>query len=129
MVPSSCRMTRGDPFLAQPFAHPALMGLLRPLVYAHAESMTQPVTLMFVPSSSAIAIRETVIAAAIKNRFVLFTLILQKCCWRQKGLLAERNPTPCMAGTELFCSYLETSIDRLNPLETWFGWEVDNSSA
>jgi hypothetical protein len=70
--------------LAQPFAHPALMGLLRPLVYAHAESMTQPVTLMFVPGSSAIAIKETVIAAAIKSRCVLFTLILRKCCGRQR---------------------------------------------
>jgi hypothetical protein len=32
-------------------------------------------------------------------------------------LLAERNRTPCIAGTELFRAYLETSIDRLNPLE------------
>ena len=63
--------------MAQPFAHPALMGLLRPLVYAHAESMTQPVTLMFDPGSSAIAIKETVIAAAIKSRCVLLTLYLQ----------------------------------------------------
>jgi hypothetical protein len=36
--------------------------------------MTQPVTLMFGPGSSAIAIRETVIAAAMKSRCVLLTL-------------------------------------------------------
>lgn len=111
--------------MAQPFAHPALMGLLRPLVYAHAESMTQPVTLMFVPGSSAIAIKETVIAAAIKNRCVLFTLILRKCCGWQR--VCSPNAILHLAWLEesYFCSYLETSIDRLNPL----GWEADNSSA
>jgi NAD(P)-dependent dehydrogenase (short-subunit alcohol dehydrogenase family) len=110
-------MTRGEPFLAQAFAHGTPMGLLKPLVYAQAESMTQPVTLMFDPGSSAIAIKETVIAAATKNRCVLLTYFLQECCWRQKGLLAERNATPYFPGAELFRAYLETLIDRLNPLE------------
>jgi hypothetical protein len=85
--------------------------------------MTQPVTLMFVPGSCAIATKETVIAAAIKSRCVLFTHILQKCCRRQKGLLAERNPTPRMAGTEVIVVHLETSTDRLNPLEDGFSSE------
>jgi hypothetical protein len=34
-----------------------------------------------------------------------------------EGLPAERNPTPCVDGRELFRAYLETSIDQLNQLE------------
>jgi hypothetical protein len=34
----------------------------------------------------------------------------------QKSSFAEGNPTPRIAGTELSVIYLETSINRLNPL-------------
>src|ERR1017187_8988964 len=44
MDPSSCRMTSGDPFLAQETAQSTLMGFFSPWVKAHAESMTHPVT-------------------------------------------------------------------------------------
>ena len=44
MVPSSARITSGEPALAQEMAHDLLMGLLSPLVMAHAESRTQPFT-------------------------------------------------------------------------------------
>src|SRR5271167_2239999 len=87
--------------------------------------MTQPVTLMFDPDSSAIAMRETVIAAPTKNRCVLFTLFLQECCWRHRGLLAERNPTPRIAEYV----FLETSFGRLNPLGvSVFPREAEDSS-
>ena len=77
--------------------------------------MTQPVTLMFVPGSSAIAIRETDIAAAIKSRFVLFMVILRKCCGRHTDLLAERNPIPCVVGTSYFRLFgnLNRSIESI----------------
>ena len=79
--------------------------------------MTQPVTLMFDPGSSAIAIRETVIAAAIKSRCVLLTLFLQKCCGRQR--VCSPNAILHLAWLEEsdFALIFETSIDRLNQLE------------
>src|ERR1700761_9685573 len=40
MVPSSRRMTSVDPFFAHALAHATPIGLSRPLVYAHAESIT-----------------------------------------------------------------------------------------
>jgi hypothetical protein len=40
LVPSSARMTSCDPAFAHDVAHCLLMGLLRPLVNAHAESKT-----------------------------------------------------------------------------------------
>src|SRR5580658_964356 len=55
MVPSSRRMTSVEPFFAQAFAHATPMGLSRPLVYAHAESMTHPEIVMGVPPSAATA--------------------------------------------------------------------------
>src|SRR5215469_5363870 len=44
MLPSSDRITSGDPALAQAIAHSLLMGLSRCLVKAHAESNTYPFT-------------------------------------------------------------------------------------
>src|SRR6266436_5125528 len=44
MVPSSPRITRGDPALAQASAQSALTGFLRFLMNAQAESRTYPVT-------------------------------------------------------------------------------------
>src|SRR5260370_4860727 len=44
MVPSSPRITRGDPVLAQASAQSALTGFLRFLMNAQAESRTYPVT-------------------------------------------------------------------------------------
>src|SRR5437016_4837615 len=44
MVPSSPRITRGDPVLAQARAQSALTGFLRFLMNAQAESRTYPVT-------------------------------------------------------------------------------------
>src|SRR5260370_24187774 len=41
--PSSCKMTSGDPFLAQDTAQSMLMAFFSPLIKAHAESRTQPV--------------------------------------------------------------------------------------
>src|ERR1035438_8066613 len=65
MEPSSCKMTSGDPLLAHDIAQSALMGFFSPLVKAHAESSTQPVTvfwsaakpdaLMTIPRTVAIA--------------------------------------------------------------------------
>src|ERR1017187_2862248 len=51
MEPSSCKMTRGDPFLAHDIAQSALMGFFSPLVKAHAESSTQPVTVFWSAAS------------------------------------------------------------------------------
>src|ERR1035441_3806542 len=47
MEPSSCKMTSGDPLLAHDIAQSALMGFFSPLVKAHAESSTQPVTVFW----------------------------------------------------------------------------------
>src|SRR5579864_5431133 len=55
MVPSSRRMTRVEPFFAHALAQATPMGLSRPLVYAHAESMTHPETVILVPPSAAMA--------------------------------------------------------------------------
>src|SRR5215467_368993 len=44
MVPSSARITSGEPAFAQEIAHSLLMGLSRPFVKAHAESRTYPLT-------------------------------------------------------------------------------------
>jgi NADP-dependent 3-hydroxy acid dehydrogenase YdfG len=75
--------------------------------------MTQPVTLMFDPGSSAIAIKETVIAAAMKSRCGLFTLILRKCCWRQRVC----SPRAILHLALPERRFFGTSVDRLNQLE------------
>src|SRR5436305_1098929 len=59
MDPSSVRITRGEPFLAQATAHSALMGFFRSLVYAHAESSTHPVTVVWVPAAVALSAART----------------------------------------------------------------------
>ena len=53
MVPSSCRMTRGEPDFAHLSAQSLLMGFESPFVKAQAESSTQPVTVFVVPVSAA----------------------------------------------------------------------------
>lgn len=63
MVPSSRMMTSGDPFFAHANAQCLLMGLARPFVNAHAESMTHPEIVIVVPIS-ATATKDT----AIKTR-------------------------------------------------------------
>src|SRR3974390_486037 len=47
-VPSSLKITRGDPAFAHAVAHSELMGLSRPFVNAQAESNTYPFTLALV---------------------------------------------------------------------------------
>src|SRR5262244_390841 len=44
MVPSSLRITSGEPALAQAAAHSALIGFFNSFVNAHAESRTYPFT-------------------------------------------------------------------------------------
>jgi hypothetical protein len=49
IAPSSRRITSGEPLFAQAFAHAILIGFSRPFVYAHEESITQPLIDVFLP--------------------------------------------------------------------------------
>ena len=49
IAPSSRTITSGEPFLAQAFAQAGLIGLSRPFVYAHDESITQPLIDVLLP--------------------------------------------------------------------------------
>ena len=76
MVPSSARITNGDPALAQPTAQSLLIGFFRSLVKAHAESKTQPFTEIAFPDFATDANVNQTTSAGHSMRITVFSMFM-----------------------------------------------------
>src|ERR1035441_419468 len=89
MVPLSVRITKGEPAFAQAVAHSALIGFFRPLVNAHAESRTYPLTVIGFPASLSAPRATTASTDASKSfgalRRFIFGILLQVRPYRDQS--------------------------------------------